>query len=63
MNTIDSDTTTRADLLHPTIAILSALALIIAAIVALGAETNVTSDGIFGSIGDYWAQVGEALGP
>ena len=63
MNTIDVESTTRADLLHPAIAILSVVALIIAAIVALGEGTNVTSDGIFGSICDYWAQVGEALGP
>lgn len=63
MNTIDVESATRADLLHPAIAILSVVALIIAAIVALGEGTNVTSDRIFGSTGDYWAQVGEALGP
>ena len=59
MNTIDINVT-RAVHRFPTMAVIGALALIFAAVVALGAETSVTSG--LGIIGDYWSQVGEALG-
>jgi hypothetical protein len=63
MNTIDLTTTTRVDHRLPAIAVIGALALIFAVIVAVAAESSVTSGGIFASMADYWAQVGEALGP
>lgn len=44
------------------ITIVAALALSFAAIVTLGAETNVTAGGILASLGDYITEVGEALG-
>jgi len=60
MNAIDI--TTRSVHRFPTMASISALALIFAAVVALGAESNATDGGVLGLIGDYIAQVGEALG-
>ena len=64
MNTIDSDIkTTPLRRRLAFVAIAGALALsFAAAVAALGAENNVTSDGIFTSVGDYITAVSEALG-
>ena len=66
MNTIDMNTigtnTTRAARRRAAISIVVALALGFAAIAVLGAATNVTGGGISALMGDYIAQVGEALG-
>ena len=45
-----------------TIAVIGVLALsFAAAVAAIGAEANVTSSGIFATIGEYLTEVGEAL--
>jgi hypothetical protein len=66
MNTVDTYTfdtnTTRAARRRAAIAIVVALALGFAGVAGLRAETNVTGGGIFASVSDYIAEVGEALG-
>jgi hypothetical protein len=62
MNTIDISTTRRVP--RPfTIAIISVLALgFAAAVAAVAEEAGVTGAGIVARMGDYMAEVGEALG-
>jgi hypothetical protein len=60
MNTTDS-TATRTVLRFTTIAIVAALALSFAVAFAALKADNATGDGIFAQLGDYIAQVGEAL--
>jgi hypothetical protein len=66
MNAVDTNTfdtnTTRAARRRVAIAIVVALALGFAGVTVLRAETNVTSGGIFASVSEYIAEVGEALG-
>jgi len=61
MNPLDTNTT-RAAGRFTVIAILVFLAVSVAAIATLGAQTDATDHGITTLMGDYIAQVGEALG-
>jgi hypothetical protein len=61
MNPLDTNTT-RAAGRFTVIAILVFLAVSVAAIATLGAQNDATDNGITALVGDYIAQVGEALG-
>ena len=62
MNSTDTNTTGTVRRRLAAIAIVAALALsFAAAFAALGAENNVTGDGIFAWLGDYITAVSDAL--
>lgn len=61
MNTIDISLTRDVRRIA-TVVIVVALALSVAALAALGAESSAGSGGVFAGIGDYLTDVGAALG-
>jgi hypothetical protein len=61
MSTLDTNTT-HAVRRFAAVAIVVALAVSLAAIATIGAETGATGDSIFAWLGDYFSQAGAALG-